>query len=252
MAKTAPTPLSVTQVRQRMEALQDIKYQNFHSSLVPGCGNVLGVRMPLLRRLAKEFLAESSGFAWESYLDYVLDKQNKSYQDKYYEEAVLQALFIAAGKMSLAERFERIRAFVPKISNWAVCDLFCSSLKEARKYPQEYWQLILTYYDSSQPYEIRFAAVMTLDYFTDSAYAGQAIKLLANVRHSSKEEYYVKMAVAWALSVFFVKQRELTLALLQNPDNGLDKFTHNKALQKMRESFRVTAADKALIKSLKR
>lgn len=241
-----PVPTLVLQLRSRLEALREEKYRRFHSSLVPGCGNVLGVRVPLLRALAKE-MSGHDGDRWEEYLQAALPLT-----DKYYEETALQALVLGTAKMLPVRRLGYIRALLPKISSWGTCDLFCSALREARRCPQEYWPFVLSCYRSPQPYELRFAIVMTLSCFTADAYADEALQELSRVRYSGSDEYYVKMAVAWAISVFFVKQRQKTLALLQNTANGLDAFTQNKAIQKIRESRRVSAADKALVQKLKR
>jgi len=225
-------------LQAKLFALQDLQYQKFHSSLLPGVENIIGVRMPVLRKLAKEILKGD----WQSYLELTISKPSD-----FYEEDIIQALLIGTSKITCQERQAYIRAFVPKINNWAVCDLFCGTLKEAQKYPQEYWQLLVPYFESNNAYDLRFASVMLLNHFTSEAYAQDALELLHNIKH---EEYYVKMGVAWAISIFYIKQPQLTLPLLQK--NHLDDFTHNKAIQKIRESFRVSGEDKEMLKALRR
>ena len=144
-------------LQAELKALQDLKYQKFHSSLLPGVQNIIGVRMPLLRKLAKEVLRGD----WRSYLDSSVAEPNT-----YYEEDIIQSLLIGTSKISLENRYAYIKEFVPKISNWAVCDLFCSTLKEAQYYQKEYWQLIVPYFNSSNAYDLRFASVMLLNHFT--------------------------------------------------------------------------------------
>ena len=219
-------------------ALQDLQYQKFHSSLLPGVENIIGVRMPLLRKLAKEILRGD----WRSYLDSSVAEPNT-----YYEDNILQALLIGTSKISLQERHTYIKAFVPKINNWAVCDLFCSTLKEVQRYPQEYWQMLMPYFNSTNAYDLRFASVMLLNHFTSDEFTEEALKLLEAIKH---EDYYVKMGVAWAISIFYIKQPQLTLKLIKQ--NNLDDFTHNKAIQKIRESFRVSKEDKEMLNELKR
>lgn len=219
-------------------ALQDLQYQKFHSSLLPGVENIIGVRMPLLRKLAKEILRGD----WRSYLDSSVAEPNT-----YYEDNILQALLIGTSKISLQERHTYIKAFVPKINNWAVCDLFCSTLKEVQRYPQEYWQMLMPYFNSTNAYDLRFASVMLLNHFTSDEFAEEALKLLEAIKH---EDYYVKMGVAWAISIFYIKQPKLTLSLLKQ--NNLDNFTHNKAIQKIRESFRVSNEEKEMLNRFKR
>ena len=219
-------------------ALQDLQYQKFHSSLLPGVENIIGVRMPLLRKLAKEILRGD----WRSYLDSSVAEPNT-----YYEDNILQALLIGTSKISLQERHTYIKAFVPKINNWAVCDLFCSTLNEVQRYPQEYWQMLMPYFNSTNAYDLRFASVMLLNHFTSDEFAEEALKLLEAIKH---EDYYVTMGVAWAISIFYIKQPKLTLSLLKQ--NNLDNFTHNKAIQKIRESFRVSNEEKEMLNRFKR
>lgn len=225
-------------LQAELKALQDLKYQKFHSSLLPGVQNIIGVRMPLLRKLAKEVLRGD----WRSYLDSSVAEPNT-----YYEEDIIQALLIGTSKLSWQERHAYIKAFVPKINNWAVCDLFCSTLKEAQYYQKEYWQLIVPYFNSSNAYDLRFASVMLLNHFTGDEFAEEALNLLKAIKH---EDYYVKMGVAWAISIFYIKQPQLTLKLIKQ--NNLDDFTHNKAIQKIRESFRVSNEDKEMLNRFKR
>ena len=156
-------------------------------------------------------------------------------------------MLIGTSKISLEERHAYIKEFIPKISNWAVCDLFCSTLREAQYYQKEYWQLIVPYFKSSNAYDLRFASVMLLNHFTGDDFAEEALKLLEVVKH---EDYYVKMGVAWAISIFYIKRPQLTFSLLQ--ENNLDDFTHNKAIQKIRESFRVSKEDKEVLNKLRR
>ena len=225
-------------LQAELKALQDLKYQKFHSSLLPGVQNIIGVRMPLLRKLAKEVLRGD----WRSYLDSSVAEPNT-----YYEEDIIQALLIGTSKLSWQERQAYIKAFVPKINNWAVCDLFCSTLKEAQYYQEEYWQLIVPYFNSSNAYDLRFASVMLLNHFTGDEFVEEALNLLEAIKH---EDYYVKMGVAWAISIFYIKQPQLTLKLIKQ--NNLDDFTHNKAIQKIRESFRVSNEDKEMLNRFKR
>ena len=225
-------------LQAELKALQDLKYQKFHSSLLPGVQNIIGVRMPLLRKLAKEVLRGD----WRSYLDSSVSEPNT-----YYEEDIIQALLIGTSKLSWQERHAYIKEFVPKINNWAVCDLFCGTLKEAQRYPQEYWQMLMPYFNSSNAYDLRFASVMLLNHFTGDEFAEEALNLLKAIKH---EDYYVKMGVAWAISIFYIKQPQLTLSLLQ--ENNLDDFTHNKTIQKIRESFRVSKEDKEMLNKLRR
>ena len=147
---------------------------------------------------------------------------------------MLDGMLIALARMEPEERLEQVARFVPRMDNWAVCDTFCTSLKFCKKHPALVWEFIQPYLTSARVYDVRFAVVMML-------------ALLDGVRH---EDYYVGMAVAWAVSVCYVKFPALTLEYLRN--SSLSDFTYNRALQKIIESLRVSREDKSLMRSMKR
>ena len=140
-----------------------------------------------------------------------------------------------------------LQLFVPRIDSWSICDVTCAGLKVFKKHQAAGRSFLDQYLASANEYELRFAIIMLMAYYHDDSYIDDTLQVLNSTRH---EGYYVKMAVAWALQLCFVKQRDKTLILFQH--NNLDDFTLNKALQKCRESFRVSAADKELLQSLKR
>ena len=211
------------------------KYRQFHISLNPGIDNILGVRSPQMKQLAKALARDN----WREYF-----AQN---EHKYFEETLLQGLAIGFLRIPLEDIMPEIRAFLPHINGWAICDSFCAGLKLARKESVAFWELIRECSESDKPYYVRFAVVMMLAHFVDDEHIDE---ILQQVGAISSDEYYVKMGVAWAVSVCFVKQREKTFEFLKN-DCSLDKETYNKSLQKIRESFRVSAEDKELLKKIK-
>lgn len=225
----------MSEIRERLFSLADSEYQKFHSGLCPGTENIIGVRVPVLRNLAKE-IAHSGDF-----LDFL------SCKTLYYEETMLQGMLIGFLK-DFDDAIEYIRAFVPKIDNWAVCDVFCAGLKITKKHYDEMLSFIMPYLESENEFELRFAVVILLDFYITDKYINKIIALLDGVRHDG---YYVKMAVAWALSVCYVKFPDITMDYLKNADS-LDDFTYNKALSKITESLRVSKEDKAVIRSMKR
>lgn len=229
-------------VRGRLTELIDEKYREFHSGLLPGTDTILGVRLPELRKLAKEIAKED----FEGYLFEVRELKPET-SGVSYEECMLEGLVIGYGKMPLEKKLAYLDVFVPKIGNWAVCDCCCSTYKFMEKYPEESWEYIQTYIKSEKEFEIRFALVCMLDYFIKEDYLDRILACCNEIHH---EGYYVKMAAAWLLSVCYVKFPERTEQFLQN--NELDDFTQNKSIQKIRESYRVAKADKERLNSLKR
>ena len=222
-------------IRKKLFDLSDQNYQKFHSKLCPNTDNIIGVRLPLLRVLAKEIAKED----WREYL--------KNANDDYYEEIMLQGLVIGYAKADISEIIGYIEDFIPKINNWAVCDSFCNSLKITKKNMDIVWELINKCLISKNEFEIRFGVVMLMSFYINENYIDQILLLLDKIKHQG---YYVKMAVAWAISVCYVKFPEKTLNYLNN--DSLDDFTYNKSLQKIIESYRVDKETKIKIKEMKR
>ena len=161
---------------------------------------------------------------------------------------MLQGMLIGFIKNTdIKEVLEAIKNFIPKIDNWAVCDIFCAGLKAVNKNKDTFWNFIQKYLKSKKEFELRFALVIILDYFIDDKHIKDALNIFDNIKHDG---YYVKMAIAWAISVAFVKFPETTIIYLKN--NNLDDWTYNKALQKICESLRVSKETKKIIKAMKR
>lgn len=233
-------------MRDRLRAEADPEYREFHSRLLPGTAGILGVRTPVLRALSKELLKGD----WKGYISQVQAAWKADGQGDdgvYYDELILWGLCICRGFKKWEDAVPYITGFIPAINNWAVCDIFCGSLKMAGRYRQEAWEFIQPYLESGQEYGIRFGVVMMLSHFVDEDHVKEALERMDAVRH---EGYYVKMAVAWALSIYFIKLPEAVMPYLEQ--NHLDDWTYNKALQKITESFRVDQETKAVIRSMKR
>lgn len=223
------------EIRKKIFELADDKYKEFHSGLCPNTNNIVGVRVPILRNYAKE-IAKGD---FRKYL--------KEAQEEYYEEIMLQGMVIGLAKMHCAERLDYISKFVPKIDNWAVCDVTCAGLKFTKKNLDAVWDFIQIYFHSNKEFELRFGIVMLLDFYITDEYIDKVIQILDSIKH---EGYYVKMAIAWTISVAYVKFPNKIMNYLK--DNTLDDFTYNKALQKIIESYRVTEEDKKSIRKMKR
>lgn len=223
------------ELKEKLLSLADEKYKVFSSGLIPGEDRMLGVRLPVLRDLAKEI-------AKGDWRDYLADAQ-----DDTHEEIMLQGLVIGYAKAAPEEILSYTVKFVPKISNWGVCDSFCTGLKLSKKQPQLVWDFLAPYLNSGKEFEIRFAVIMMLAHFITDEYIDGVLSRLDQAHHDG---YYVKMGVAWAVSVCYVKYPEKTMAFLRQCH--LDDFTFNKSLQKILESYRVDQDAKALIRAMKR
>ncbi|MGG3927143.1 DNA alkylation repair protein [Metabacillus fastidiosus] len=222
-------------IRKQIFELIDPDYQKFAAALIPNINNILGVRLPELRKIAKKIAKDD----WHTYLE--------TAENKYFEEIMLQGMVIGYVKTNMEEILPYVAAFVPKIDNWSVCDSFCTGLKFTKENKRLVWEFLQPYLSSEKEYEIRFGVVMLLNFYIETEYIGKVLNLLQGVKH---EGFYAKMAVAWALSICYVKIPDLTMEFLKN--NMLDDFTYNKALQKISESNRVNKETKSLIRSMKR
>lgn len=221
-------------IREKLFELQDLKYKNFHSNLCPNNDNIIGVKVPILKKFARELYKEDKE---------VLTKIG----DTYYEEVMLQGLVIAISTEPVDKKINLIENFIPKIDNWAVCDTFCSSLKIIKKEKDIYWDFLKKYYESDKEFEIRFLLVMLLDYYLEEMYLERICNIIRNINNN---DYYVKMAKAWLISIMYIKYPQYTLEKLDKLN--LDSWTYNKSIQKIIESKRISLPEKEYLKKLKK
>lgn len=226
-------------VLKKLNDLVDTKYQEFTLKLSKdGNGRLLGVRLPLIRRLIKELQKHEN----------VEDLLSPLPMEAYYEERFVKAIIIGQLDIDEEERLKLAEDFVKTIDCWALCDPFCGGLKSARKYKEKYYDFIKPYFQKTEyPYQVRFACVMALIYFCDSEHTDEIFSFIDGIDTS---HYYVHMAVAWLIATLYCANKDKTINKLLAID--LDKKTFNKALQKIVESHIPTVQDKEYIKTLKR
>ncbi len=215
-------------------ANQDLDYATFHQRTCPNTGEMIGVRVPIQRRLAKQICRDD----FRKFLSEV--------KNEFYEETLIEGLVIATAKMDINERLSYVKAFVSKIKNWAICDTFCNSFRFPASDRPKVWDFLQTYRPNHAEFAVRFYLIMLMTHFLDEEHL---LEILQAVRTIELDKYYVNMAKAWLIAEAFVKFREPTLALLQ--EQSLPIFVQNKAIQKIRESYRVSQADKSMLLELK-
>ena len=164
------------ELKDELLTLVEEKYQKFSSSLTPGTDNILGVRLPALRKIGKR-IAKGD---WQTYLE--------TARDDSFEETLLQGMVIGYIDMELAERLALIEAYLPKIDNWSVCDSFCTGLKFTKKHQEEVWLFLQPYLKSNEVYEIRFGVVMFITYFVEDRYLEPMFR---NFNAIDCDNYYV-------------------------------------------------------------
>lgn len=221
-------------IQDRLLALQDQTYGDFQSKLLPGISRdrVIGIRMPAMRKLAKEFAKEEEA-----------DRFLRQLPHTYYDENVLHALLLMEIK-NYEECMKAMEAFLPYIDNWAVCD--CLSPKVFQKHKKELLEKIRIWIASGHSYTCRFGMGMLMRWFLDEDFKPEYLRLPASVR---SDEYYVNMMTAWFFATALAKQWDATIPYFEKPH--LDRWTHNKAIQKARESYRITPQQKEYLKTLK-
>ncbi|MCM1321130.1 MAG: DNA alkylation repair protein [Bacteroides sp.] len=222
-------------VRKQLFCMQDLPYKDFQCRLMPTISpdTVIGIRMPNLRKFSAEFSKQPEASLFLKCLPH-----------QYFEENNLHGLLISA--MSDYEMCSAaLDEFLPHIDNWATCDLL--SPRSMKKYPPQLLPDIRRWLGSTHAYTIRFAVGMLLKFFLDKHFSPEFLAMAAAV---SSDEYYVKMMIAWYFSAAIAKQYDAAIVYLEQ--NRLDIWTHNKAIQKSLESFRVSSEQKTYLRSLKR
>lgn len=214
--------------------LQDKSYRDFQSKLIPTIPveTIIGVRIPAIRKLAKEYGKDPESVEFLKQLPHT-----------YYDENILHALLVAEIK-DYEVCVKEVERFLPYVDNWAVCDIF--SPKVFRKNKDKLIDKIIEWTASSHPYICRFGMEMLMTHFLDEDFRVEYLEIPAAV-HSG--EYYVNMMIAWFYATALAKQWDATIGYIE--DQRLDTWTHNKTIQKARESYRITPEQKEYLKTLK-
>ena len=225
----------MTEIQKRLFALQDKDYGYFNARLLPTVDRerIIGVRTPALRRLAAELWKEDKA---QPFLE--------SLPHFYFEENGLHAAFIEKIR-DYDACFDAVERFLPYVDNWATCDSLNPPV--FRRHLPELIRQIPCWLASEQTYTRRLGIGMLMRHYLDEAFRPEYPEWVAAIR---SEEYYVNMMIAWYFATALAKQYDTALPYLEQPH--LDRWTHNKAIQKALESYRITDEQKAYLKTLKR
>ena len=222
-------------IRKELKKLQDKGYREMQVTIIPtiDADSIIGVRTPALRQLAKEFSKR------EDVSEFLSDLPHK-----FFEENQLHA-FILSGMKDAESCIKLVDEFLPYVDNWATCDQMSPKVFKKHK------KLLLEYVDkwirSDHTYVKRFAIGMLMEHFLDEDFKTSYLTKVSKIR---SEEYYVNMMIAWYFATALAKQYEDTLPFIEK--QKLDKWTHNKSIQKAVESYRITPEQKEYLKTLKR
>jgi 3-methyladenine DNA glycosylase AlkD len=226
--------MNKTDLLRKLHELQDMKYRDMQIKIIPSVepGSVIGVRTPELRTMAKEILRSGD---YREFLDEL--------PHEYFEENQLHA-FIISGMKDYDACMEELEKFLPYVDNWATCDQM--SPKIFKKHKGALLEHIIGWIGSAKAYTVRFGVGMLMEHFLDDDFDPVYPEMVAGLR---SEEYYVNMMIAWYFATALAKQYEDVLPYIEN--KKLDIWTHNKAIQKSVESFRIKPEQKEYLKSLK-
>ena len=222
----------------RLAGLGDAGYAEFNQSLIPGeKGPAFGVRVPPLRGIAREIVHSDD---WRSFL-------SASRAHPVFELRMLHCMVLGSAKCPIDEKLSCADAFLPHVNNWAVCDGFCTSFRPRAKEMGPVYDFVRACALSDDTYRKRFGLVMLMSRFHDEPWIHGTLEVY---RAFSHPDYYARMGAAWGLATLWLSAREGCLSILK--ENLWDDFTHNKAIQKLCESRRISGEDKDLARSLRR
>lgn len=216
----------MTAIQEKLFALRDEGYRAFQQKLIPNIDpeTIIGIRTPQLRRLAKE--------TEESF--------KKELPHRYFEENQIHSFMLAGGR-DFSGTVAEVEDFLPYVDNWATCDQLTP--KVFKKHRSELLPYIRRWLKSDHVYTIRLGIKMLMDHFLDEDFAPEYPELVARVAH---EDYYVRMMVAWYFATALAKQYEMVLPYVT--EHRLEKWVHNKTIQKAVESYRITPEQKEFLK----
>jgi len=235
---------------KRLLAEQDLKYRDFHASLLPNIDkkSIIGVRVPTMRKIAKEFASSATPVELGKFLDKL--------PHKYFEENQVH-LFAVERIKDFDECVRRIEHFLPYIDNWAVCD--GKSPKALLKDESRFYAKICEWLKSTKPYTVRFGVNMLMAFFLDDRFDKNQLKLVAAIDENlfddagraecPTDRYYVQMVIAWYMATALAKQWDATFPYIKG--RKLSPWIHNKTIQKACESYRITDAQKKILRGLK-
>ena len=242
--------MSPAELVKRLLAEQDLKYRDFHASLLPNIDkkSIIGVRVPTMRKIAKEFASSATPVELGKFLDKL--------PHKYFEENQVH-LFAVERIKDFDECVRRIEQFLPYIDNWAVCD--GKSPKALLKDESRFYAKICEWLKSTKPYTVRFGVNMLMAFFLDDRFDKSQLKLVAAIDENlfddagraecPTDRYYVQMVIAWYMATALAKQWDSTFPYIKG--RKLSPWIHNKTIQKACESYRITDEQKKTLRTLK-
>ena len=215
-----------------LESLQDLEYKKFHEGIANTKLKVIGIRMPILKKIAREISKSNR----EKYLGSI-DKD-------YYESIMIYGLVLAQSGEEYIDRY--ILDFIKLIDNWAICDTFCSSLKVVNKKLGKYWMYFTSLIDLKNEFQTRVSIIIMMNYYLNDNYIDRVLKIVCSIK---SDYYYVNMGISWLLSVAIISYKDKVLNILES--KCLGKFVQNKTISKIQDSYRIDKDLKEYVKKFR-
>lgn len=224
----------LTKLQKQLFELQDLKYRDFHSKLMPETDKetVIGIRTPVLRKFAKEFAGTSEAEAFLRQLPH-----------RYYEENNLHMMLIT-GIKDYEKCMEEIQRFLPCIDNWATCDY--PAPKCFARHKDQVLEEAKRWISSGETYVIRYGIGMLMRLFLDEDFSPEYLEIVVAVQ---SQEYYVNMMIAWYFATALAKQWDAAVPYIEQ--HKLSDWVHKKTIQKAVESYRITPEQKKYLKGFR-
>lgn len=217
-----------------LKSLSDEAYKNFHSKLTTTKYEILGIRVPIERKIAKEISkGDITSFLRVS-------------QNVYYEEVMIKGFVIASIK-DKETLLKYLDYYVSLIDNWAINDGFCNSLKIVNLDKEFWFSYFANYLKSNEEFRVRVGLIIFLSFYVEEEYLERIFFLVDKI---TLDKYYVNMGIAWLLCECFTKYRDNTLKYFLK--SKINTFTFNKTISKIRDSYRISKEDKEFLNSLRR
>lgn len=212
-----------------LRSLSDEKYKKFHSGIVNTKLDIIGIRVPIMREIAKKILKTN------------IKDFFKVVKSNYYEEVFIEGLVLSNSNEELIDKY--LLKFISKVDSWGICDSFCSNMKIINKKMGKYWIYFTSMIDLNNEFQTRVSIVVMMNYYLNNNYIDRVLKIVSDIK---SDKYYINMAISWLFCNAMIKYPEKVIELLNS--RKLSKFVQNKTISKIQDSYRISKEMKNNVK----
>ena len=221
----------MSKVVEELYEIAEENYKKFNENLVKGNSPIIGVRIPILRKIANTIVKEKQ-----------VEDFFKEYEGNYFEEKLIKGVIISTKE----DYFEQYNdEYILELDSWCLVDTYANCLKFIGKKPDKYWNYVNDLLDNDYEFCVRLGYVLMLNYYLCDDYIDKVLDLCLK----QYDEYYINMAIAWTLSEVFINYPKQVMDILKS--KKLNEFVHEKTIEKINDSYRVSNYDKRKLRELK-